>query len=376
MPRLSDTTIRNLKPGPRQMFYRDETVRGFGIRVSPKGTKTFVLMHGADRRLTTIGRYGIITLQEARLAAKKMLPERTLGRYTPLTATFREAFSVYVATHLPNNRTAYESERVLTKHVLPALQSKKLTEIHYQHVAEIIDRIKTKPAANHLYTETRVFFNWAVKRRYLTLFPLAGSTQPHPSVNRERVLTHDELRRIWHAAAEIGYRYGTIVQLLMLTGQRRGETSKLEWDYIKGDQISFPAAIVKNKRTHTIPIGSMAVNVIENIERRSPMLFPAEGHDDRPFAAWSSAFLRLEALSGCSNFTLHDLRRTFATELASLGVAIHVIEKLLNHSSGQISGVAAIYNRFSYAKEMRVAILLWENHLAKIVTNKVAANAA
>jgi integrase len=97
------------------------------------------------------------------------------------------------------------------------------------------------------------------------------------------------------------------------------------------------------------------------------MLFPAEGYDDRPCAGWSRGFARLEQLSGVRGFVLHDLRRTFATELASLGVAIHVIEKLLNHTSGQISGVAAIYNRFSYAKEMREAIETWEAHLASLL---------
>jgi integrase len=254
--------------------------------------------------------------------------------------------------------------------MLPPLQSKKLSDIHYQHIAEIIDRIKTKPAANHLYTETRVFFNWAIKRRYLIVSPLAGSVQPYPSVSRERVLSHDELRAVWNAAQDIGYRYGTIVQLLMLTGQRRGETSKLKWDYINGDQVTYPSDIVKNKRTHTIPLGPMGVEIVNSIPRLGPMLFPAVGHDDRPFAAWSTAFNRLEALSRCANFTLHDLRRTFATELASLGVAIHVIEKLLNHATGQISGVTAIYNRFSYAKEMREAIDLWEAHLAAILANE------
>jgi integrase len=102
------------------------------------------------------------------------------------------------------------------------------------------------------------------------------------------------------------------------------------------------------------------------------MLFPARGHHDRPFAGWSAGFLELERLSGVREFVLHDIRRTFATELASLGVAIHVIEKLLNHSGGQLSGVAAIYNRFSYAKEMREAVLLWEKHLMRLLVCRQA----
>ena len=180
------------------------------------------------------------------------------------------------------------------------------------------------------------------------------------------MLSHAELRAIWCAAEEIGYPYGKIVQLLFW-GQRRGETSKLMWEYISADQISFPAAIVKNKKRHTIPLTPMLANLIASLPKRSALLFPAAGYDDKPCAGWSRGFALLEQLSGVRGFVLHDLRRTFATELASFGVAIHVIEKLLNHSGGQISGVAAIYNRFSYIKEMREAYALWEKHLASLL---------
>ena len=319
------------------------------MRVSPGGTKTFALMHGAERRLTTIGRCGVITLQDARIAAKKMLAEETLGNHASQTVTFCEALKLYISTHLPHNRTAYESERILKKHPLSPLQSKKLTNIHY-----------------HLYVEARTFFNWAVKRHYLTVSPLAGSTPPHPFVSRDRVLTHEELRVLWRAAEKIGYPYGTIVQLLFW-GQRRGETAAIRSDWITNDLISFPPEFVKNGRRHDFPIGPLASRIIASIPHVGPMLFPARGHQDRPFAGWSVGFLELERLSGVREFVLHDIRRTFATELASLGVAIHVIEKLLNHSGGQLSGVAAIYNRFSYAKEMREAVLLWEKHLTGIL---------
>lgn len=371
MTRLTDASVRALKPASRQYFVRDETVRGFGVRVSPGGTKTFALMHGADRRLTSIGRCGVITLQEARVAAKKMLAEETLGNHAPQTATFRDALDIYISTHLPNNRTAYESERVLKKHLLSPLQSKKLTQIHYQHVAVIVDRIKTNAAANHLYVEARTFFNWAVKRRYLAVSPLAGSTPPHPFVSRDRVLTHEELRSLWYAAEKIGYPYGTIVQLLFW-GQRRGETAAIRRDWFANDLISFPPEVVKNGRRHDFPIGPFASRIVGSIPKRGPMLFPARGREDRPFAGWSAGFCELERLSGVKSFVLHDLRRTFATELASLGVAIHVIEKLLNHTGGQLSGVAAIYNRFSYAKEMREAVMLWEKHLTALLSDRQA----
>ncbi len=370
MTRLTDVSVRALKSSARQYFVRDETVRGFGVRVSPGGTKTFALMHGADRRLITIGRCGVITLQDARAAAKKVLAEATLGNHAPQTVAFREALDLYVSTHLPNNRTAYESERVLKKHLLPSLQSKKLTQIQYQQVAVVVDRIKTNVAANHLYVEARTFFNWAVKRRYLMVSPLAGSAPPHPFVSRDRVLTHEELRAIWRAAERIGYPYGTIV-LLLFWGQRRGETGAIRREWIANEVISFPPEFVKNGRRHNFPVGPFVSQIIASIPQRGSMLFPARGHTDRPFGGWSAGFRELERLSGVKDFVLHDLRRTFATELASLGVAIHIIEKLLNHTGGQLSGVAAIYNRFSYAKEMREVVLLWEKHLRAVLGGRL-----
>jgi integrase len=85
----------------------------------------------------------------------------------------------------------------------------------------------------------------------------------------------------------------------------------------------------------------------------------------RPFAGWSKAKSLLDNVSGVSGWTLHDIRRTVATRLAEMGVAPHVIERLLNHTTGQISGVAAIYNRARYLDEMRQALELWENHLTR-----------
>jgi hypothetical protein len=91
----------------------------------------------------------------------------------------------------------------LTKHFLPALKSKKLTDIHFQHLFPIIDRIKIAPAANHVYFEARTFFNWVVKRHYISASLLAGSTQPHPTITRDRVLTNDELMKVASLDARI-----------------------------------------------------------------------------------------------------------------------------------------------------------------------------
>src|SRR5207244_6596604 len=99
-----------------------------------------------------------------------------------------------------------------------------------------------------------------------------------------------------------------------------------------------------------------------------PYLFPARGNKGAPFSGWSKSKASLDEACSIAPWTLHDLRRTFATNLAALNVPPHIIEKLLNHASGTISGVAAIYNRFQYMDEMRAAVARWEERLTALVS--------
>jgi len=191
------------------------------------------------------------------------------------------------------------------------------------------------------------------------------------SVSRSRVLTDDELRRVWVAIDECGT-FGAIVKLLILTGQRRGETAALQSSWIKIDAITLPKEITKNGREHTFPIGTMAASLLAE-RSTSGGLFLARWRQTN-FSGWSKSKAALDKLSGVSGWTLHDLRRTFATNLAALGTPIHVTERLLNHVSGTQSGIVAVYQRHSYMPEMRKAVEAWERHLHALVGQvKIAA---
>jgi integrase len=172
---------------------------------------------------------------------------------------------------------------------------------------------------------------------------------------------------VWHTAERQGYPYGTIVQLLILLGQRRGEIAGLQQDWIneRDRLIVLPGKITKNGREHRVPYGEMTAQILERVPRlnSTKLLFPARGSDERPFNGWGKSKRNFEWLPPIKHWTLHDLRRTFATNLAGMGVPIHVLERLLNHVSGTVSGVAAIYNRWAYEKECREAMLLWEQKI-------------
>ena len=227
------------------------------------------------------------------------------------------------------------------------------------HARNIIDPFARnfKPLAT-CTSNIEAFFNWCVPR-YLPASPCVGiKMEAQPT--RERVLSDEELKRVWIAATRMGYPFGTIVQLLILTGQRRSEIGKLHRNYVKNDRIVLPAAFVKNGREHVFPLAPLAKSLIP--VTGNSYLFRAAGLEV-PYSGYAFHMPLLHTYSETSGWTPHDLRRTFATNLAAMGTPIHVTEKVLNHVSGSISGVAAIYNRHTYFEEMGAALVAWEERL-------------
>ena len=234
-------------------------------------------------------------------------------------------------------------------------------------ISKIIEALEETPSsAEHAFRVVRTFFNFCVKRGYLGTSPVAHLEPPRKGPDRERVLSDDELVKVWRKAQEIGSPYGTIVQLLILTGQRTGEIAALKWEWVSTTGIDFPAPLAKNGRAWRIPVGELTARILASVPKQGALLFPARGHPDQPFRGFGVRKLVLDQC-GVVGFTHHDLRRTYATNLARLSVPIHVLEKLLNHSSGVLRGVAAIYNRYSYEEEMRSAQALWEKHVASLI---------
>ena len=247
---------------------------------------------------------------------------------------------------------------MLTKHFLPKLRLERLEDITKHQLANVTDRLIDRPSARrHALAVSRTFFKWAVRRGYLEHSPTDGVQLPSTTA-RDRVLTDTELKAVWHAANKAAP-FHQIVRLCILTGQRRGELAKVQGEYIKDGRLNLPAAVTKNGRAHSIPLGQMALELFSTLPKESYIF-------GKPFNNWSNG--KRLFICNVENWTPHDLRRTFATNLAELGVAPHVIERLLNHVTGTISGVAAIYNRNKYEKETREAIELWEHKLQELIS--------
>jgi integrase len=208
-------------------------------------------------------------------------------------------------------------------------------------------------------------FRWCADRDLLAVSPCTKVKKPAKHNSRARVLTDKELSAVWAAASDEGHPFGTMTKLLILTCQRRGEVTQMRWDQLDLDRQTWtiPAELSKNGHAHVLPLTDHAKALIEKVPRTAEVVFPARGNSENVFSGFTRAKTRLDKSSKIAGWTLHDLRRTGATHMASLGIAPHVIERILNHISGTFGGVAGVYNRFQYLDEMRAALTLWERHL-------------
>ncbi len=356
MPNLTDLAVRSLPEG----LHLDTRLTSFGIRVG-KNRKTWIIIKGKNRTKVALGHYPAISLAEARKRALLALAANEAEHIT--TPAFSDALSEFKEKHVAHLRpvSAYQIKRVLTRHFS---WTKRLDEITHRDIVEALDAIKAPSERAHALKDIRTFFNWCIPR-YLKTSPCVGIKKP-PQKSRDRVLTDDELRAVWKRAEELGHPYGTIVQLLILTGQRSGEIAALQWEWIGEEMISLPASLTKNGRATTIPTGKLTRQIIAGVPRLGALLFPARGYTDKPFTGFGVSKLALDEC-GVKAFTHHDLRRTFATNMARLGVRLEVTEKLLNHVSGSLGGIVGVYQRHDFQAEMRDAIEKWESYLLTVV---------
>ena len=384
---LTELTIRKLTPkGNARIELWDDKMPGFGVRVSPRGTKSFVLMYyvaGRKRRLT-LGRFPTMSLAKARKQAHEVLatiadggePELG-GKATAPVATFDAVISEFVTGHCArHNRPSHarETERLLRDRFATVWGKHDARSITRGDVLQVLDAAVATghlSTANHALSAVRKLFNWALERGLVDANPCTGISQPAPVHSRERVLSTTELAAVWHGTRSLSAPFSHIVQLLILTGQRRGEVAGLRWSEIDWINAvwSIPADRTKNKRAHAVPLSRLALDVVKSAPKiHDAFVFPARGNDEATPSGFSKTKRRLDAFAGVSEWTLHDLRRTTATHLASTGVAPHVIERILNHSTGILGGVAGVYNRFQYLPEMRAALEQWAEQIGKLAS--------
>jgi integrase len=426
---LTDLYVEKLKPTRgRRVEIFDATFPGLALRVSESGRKSWSLfyrLHGKQHRFT-IGAYPQFLPAAARSRATEIRNQVDLGvnpavekrsrRTDPLPEvdTFEtvlaDYFSQYAATNMAPSTYA-ETKRQLERDVLPHWRDMAIREIKDRHALKLINDIAAAGngvTANRTFSRLRAFFNWAIGQLRLSESPVRNLKPPAKEQSRDRALNEDEIRWFWSACEEVGWPFGPIARLLLLTAQRRDEVSEMSWseiDFAKGVWV-IPKERAKNNRAHEVHLSAGALAVLKSLPQpHRGLIFSVTGDDavsgfSRAKDRLDAAMLRLRRrelglpetdrelrrhlhLSDrkplpveIPHWVLHDLRRTAVTKMAEeLKIGPHIADKILNHASGTIRGVAAIYNRAQYLDERKAALEAWSNWVVALTSpNKKKTN--
>lgn len=412
---LTQLGVENQKPDPnKRIEVPDGALPGFYLLVQPSGRKSWAVRYrfdGKPKKLT-IGPYPLFDLGKARELARATLRVASEGRdpaegKIPVKKTgdgkrnrFGAVAAEYIRRHAKaHHKTWAETERLLTKADLAAWKDKEIASITKRDVLDLVDAVVERGSpvqANRLITRLKPFFSWAVERGIIEISPIATLKPPSAETSRDRVLADAELLAIWKAAGEIGYPFGSAVRLLILTGQRRSEVLGARWSEIyiptpapllrgTAAQWTIPKERSKTNVAHVVPLSAMAVAVLDSLPRIAPPIDPGSGvHDEArllfttngatPFSGVTKVLARLNTAAtkhmpkgeNLGSWRLHDLRRTFASGCARLGIPVHVVEKALNHTSGTFGGIVGVYQRHNYERERRDAMTAWAGHVASL----------
>jgi integrase len=232
---------------------------------------------------------------------------------------------------------------------------------------------RTDPLGRVVLATLSSFFGWLQRNRQIERNPCENVHRPDAAPARDRTLTDDEIVAYWYACDELAEPIGQLLKLLLLTGCRRTELAGGLRSEIAADNTwTIPGTRTKNRRSHVVPLPPLArdiLNTIKPIAGNAGFVFSTNG--TRPIAGWSKIKNRLDAIMRpAAPWRLHDLRRTFVTGLADLGIRPDVIELAVNHRSGLRGGIAGVYNKSELLPERRAALERWATHVEGLVTGK------
>lgn len=406
MSALTELQLKNAKPSADKPQYeiRDGKIAGLFVRIS-KEAKTFVLKYrfeGRPLRLT-VGRYPDLSLLEARnkaqdarsqiakgidpQAVKKKEKQKLADRVDGLVKQFIDEECKgpkFEKTGVPL-KTSWKNIKADLDHSKASLvESCGTRSIHHvtdADIASILKKVTAKrgpQAANNALKRMKAFFLWCRKppRRLIAVSPCEGMDKPAEEASRERVVTDAELAAIRQGCDAVGYPYGNIVKLLMLTGQRRTEVAAMRWTELDLDAGNWemPGDRTKNDEPTIIPLSTLALDILKAVPcLNDTFVFPARGNEESHFSGYSKCKKDLDKKAlidgkALENWTQHDLRRTLATNLGRRQVAPHIIEHILNHKAASMSAVAKIYNRYQYLDEKRQALQMWADHIQALAS--------
>jgi integrase len=395
----------------------DDRIAGFGLKVTPAGLKVYIYRYRLAKpgqasqtapRKYTIGRHGDLTPEQARKRAQELAAMVAQGvdpRQQDLDAiAAREASTTLVEEQarverdLAFSRIAklwlehYQNDMerrassvamatlVVNRYLTPALGNTPMPHIGRTQLQPVIDSIPShkRGIRRAVFAYSSVLWGWSIRRGHIDVNPVLAMEKPPAPAARERVLTDNELTRVYKAAETLHPIWAAFIKLLVLTGQRRSEVAGIGWEELDRATATWtiPASRAKNAKAHLVPLAPAAVWLLD--AQAGGVEWPQRGYiltttGRTPVSGISKAKAALDkAMSNegamVDPWRLHDIRRTVATGLQRLGVRFEVTEAVLNHVSGSKGGVAGVYQRHDWADEKRSALEAWAGYVEQLMT--------
>jgi integrase len=374
---LTDRFCTGAKPrdGEIQTDYFDTQVSGLALRVS-EGRKSWTLHYSlaGKRCRLTFGTYPLISLSVARTRAdeaKAAVASGTDPRFAA-TETLQHVCELYMARDGAKLRSARWRKSALERHVYPVLGSRPIAEIRRSEIVRLLDRIEEESGpvmATQTLAVIRKVMNWHASRSDDFLSPIVrGMARTRPSARaRDRILSDDELRKVWRTAEGCGV-YGSYLRFLLLTAARRTEVAGMTWAEINGGDWTLPAARNKTKLDLVRPLARVAQDIVEKLPKGGGFVWSANG-GGRAISDFGGFKRELDAASGVKGWRLHDLRRTARSLMSRAGVPSDHAERCLGHVIG---GVRGVYDRHEYHAEKRRAFEMLAGEIDRITSGTSA----
>ena len=360
MPKLqfTDITVRNLKPGT----YFDTKTPAFGMRVG-KHRRTWIVVKGAKSDKQTIGHYPDMALSSARRLALTALG----SPYAPKadSVTFAEARDAFLEENYrgKGERTKNEATRLLARLSFTG----RLDDIDDTEINRKLSKLSHVPSEQlHAFRVLRTMLRWCMKppHRFIKHSPLDGYSPPSQDRKGTRVLSDQELTKLWNACEG---QFGAMVKLLILWGTRNGETARIRREWVQDGVLTIPGEITKNGRAHAIPLLPIASSILDSLPNYGSYYFPARYDEDDHFndGSWTKCKRQIDRKSGVKGYQIRDIRRTFRSGLSRLGVSRDLCEIMLNHVTGAgKTELDEIYDRYDFLAEKRLTLAKWEQHVS------------
>jgi integrase len=386
--KLTPISVANAKAADKRREISDGG-SGLWLVVQPSGKKSWALRYRFNRRpkkltlkassLADARRQAATALHEVEqgrdpaarvLAEKRVRAERGLDTVDRLLAEFLERYAK--RRWRPSSWRLCEG--AFRREVLPAWSGRTVHDIAKRDVVRLVERMAEKHpvSANRALGHLRVFFNWLIDQDIISVSPCHRVKPPAEEYPRDRVLTDEEIRRLWSACDQVGDPFGTFVKTLLLTGQRRSEVGGLRWHEIDEDGC-WTLAPERNKagRVHVVPLPAQVRAILAGFPRIGDYVFTSTGIVG--VSGYSHGKRHIDqCMAGVPPWKLHDLRRTCASGLQKLGLPIHITEAVLNHRGGTLGGIVRIYQTHDYFAEKANALQRWADHVDTIVRGEPA----